>query len=53
VLGLLAAGQSNKVIARSLGNSLHTVKRHVANVLNKLAVSSRIEAVVWHLTQCK
>src|SRR5215813_9666348 len=33
VLERIASGESNKVIARSLGLSLHTVKRHVANIL--------------------
>jgi LuxR family maltose regulon positive regulatory protein len=44
VLALLATGQSNKLIARALDLSLHTVKRHVANVLCKLGVASRGEA---------
>lgn len=44
VLREIAAGASNKEIARTLNLSLHTVKRHVANILNKLGVSSRLEA---------
>jgi LuxR family transcriptional regulator, maltose regulon positive regulatory protein len=44
VLELLAQGLSNKLIARRLDLSLHTVKRHVANVLGKLGVSSRAQA---------
>jgi LuxR family maltose regulon positive regulatory protein len=49
VLSLLAEGQSNKLIARGLGLSLHTVKRHVANILTKLALDSRIQAAAyWH-----
>jgi LuxR family transcriptional regulator, maltose regulon positive regulatory protein len=47
VLALLAQGQSNKLIARELDLSLHTVKRHVANVLAKLAVDSRGQAAAW------
>jgi LuxR family transcriptional regulator, maltose regulon positive regulatory protein len=47
VLALLALGQSNKLIARELDLSLHTVKRHVANVLDKLAVNSRGQAAAW------
>lgn len=46
VLSLLAAGASNKVIARRLGLSFHTAKAHVAAVLHKLGASSRADAVV-------
>lgn len=49
VLALLAEGQSNKLIARALDLSLHTVKRHVANILTKLALDSRTQAAAyWH-----
>jgi len=44
VLRQIAAGASNKEIARALDLSLHTVKRHVANIFNKLGVDSRIQA---------
>lgn len=44
VLALIAAGESNKVIARRLDLSPHTVKRHVANILGKLGVDSRGQA---------
>ena len=44
VLALLAAGDSNKLIARRLDLSPHTVKRHVANILGKLGVESRGQA---------
>jgi LuxR family maltose regulon positive regulatory protein len=44
VLGRMAAGDSNKVIARALELSPHTVKRHVANILDKLGVSTRGQA---------
>lgn len=47
VLELIAAGESNKVIARALDISPHTVKRHVANILDKLALSSRGQAAAW------
>lgn len=46
VLRQIAAGASNKEIARSLNLSLHTVKRHVANILSKLKVDSRVEAAM-------
>jgi DNA-binding CsgD family transcriptional regulator len=45
VLDLLAAGASNKVIARRLNLSFHTAKAHVASVLQKLGASSRADAV--------
>lgn len=49
VLALLAEGQSNKLIARALDLSLHTVKRHVANILTKLSLDSRTQAAAyWH-----
>ena len=44
VLDLIMEGASNKVIARELGLSLHTVKRHVARTMYKLQVGSRGEA---------
>ncbi len=45
VLALIAAGASNKLIARRLGISVHTAKFHVAGILEKLAAGSRAEAV--------
>ncbi|NCT82835.1 MAG: transcriptional regulator [Comamonadaceae bacterium] len=47
VLAQIAAGASNKHIARALDLSPHTVKRHVANILDKLGLSSRGEAAAW------
>jgi len=47
VLELIAAGDSNKLIARSLDISPHTVKRHVANILDKLGLASRGQASAW------
>lgn len=46
VLQLLAAGLSNKAIAKQLDISEHTAKFHVASILGKLGVESRTEAVV-------
>lgn len=47
VLRRIADGDSNKMIARALGLSPHTVKRHVANILDKLGARSRSQAVAW------
>jgi DNA-binding NarL/FixJ family response regulator len=44
ILGLVAEGLSNKRIADVLVISEHTVRRHVANILKKLDVSSRAAA---------
>ncbi|MBV9492619.1 MAG: AAA family ATPase [Acidobacteria bacterium] len=44
VLRLISAGASNAAIAEKLVISVHTVKRHVANLLQKLGASSRAEA---------
>jgi len=48
VLQRIAAGDSNKLIARAFDLSPHTVKRHVANVLDKLDLSSRGQAAAWY-----
>jgi DNA-binding NarL/FixJ family response regulator len=45
VLGLLGQGLSNKMIARDLQISEHTVKFHVSSIYAKLGAASRTEAV--------
>lgn len=45
VLDLLARGTSNQEIAEALVITLDTVKRHVSNILTKLGVSNRTQAV--------
>jgi two-component system, NarL family, response regulator LiaR len=47
VLRLLAQGQANKEIARSLNISEKTVKVHVSNILSKLGVQSRTQAMLY------
>jgi LuxR family maltose regulon positive regulatory protein len=49
VLQRIVAGDSNKMIARTLGLSPHTVKRHVANILDKLGARTRAQAAAWLL----
>jgi DNA-binding NarL/FixJ family response regulator len=46
VLAAIADGLSNKEIARRLRISFHTVKFHVASILEKLEVDTRTEAVI-------
>ena len=47
ILKCLAAGMSNKLIARELDIMESTVKVHVRNLLKKLHFRSRVEAAVW------
>jgi two-component system, NarL family, response regulator LiaR len=47
VLRLLAQGQSNKQIARSLNNTEKTIKTHVSRILSKLGVQSRTQATLY------
>jgi two-component system nitrate/nitrite response regulator NarL len=47
ILDLIAAGYSNKLIARELGITEGTVKVHVKHLLKKLNLRSRVEAAVW------
>ncbi|WP_395666682.1 response regulator [Methylocella sp.] len=46
VLGLLAAGKSNKEIARALSISDLTVKVHITTIFRKLGVATRTQAIV-------
>jgi len=46
VLRLVARGQSNRDIAKELFISDNTVKNHVRNILEKLQIHSRMEAVM-------
>jgi ATP/maltotriose-dependent transcriptional regulator MalT len=47
VLRHVAAGRSNKAIARDLALSSRTVDRHLSNIFDKLAVSSRSAATAF------
>ncbi|MGE3269805.1 MAG: response regulator [Chloroflexota bacterium] len=46
VLGLLAAGKTNREIAQDLVLSVSTVKTHVEHVISKLGVADRTQAAV-------
>ncbi len=45
ILALLASGQSNKEMARTLGISPNTIKTHVARLYEKLEVQRRLPAI--------
>jgi DNA-binding NarL/FixJ family response regulator len=47
VIELLGEGLSNKEIATRLHIAVHTVKSHVHNVLEKLALHSRLEVAAF------
>jgi DNA-binding NarL/FixJ family response regulator len=47
VLVLLAAGRSNRSIARQLAISERTAQTHTSNVLTKLGLESRTQAALW------
>lgn len=47
VLGHLAAGHSNKIIARHMDLAESTVKVYVQNILRKLELASRVQAAVY------
>ena len=46
ILGHLATGMSNKVIARAAGIGVGTVKFHVKSIMSKLNVCTRTEAAM-------
>lgn len=47
ILGLLAQGMRNDDVARDLSISPQTVQTHIRNILQKLGVHSRLEAVAF------
>jgi non-specific serine/threonine protein kinase len=47
VAALLAKGRSNRQIAESLVIANSTAERHVANILSKLGLGSRLEVGLW------
>lgn len=49
ILGMVARGLQNKLIAASLGLSEHTVKIHLHNIITKLGAHNRTEAAaIYH-----
>ena len=47
VLGLVAAGMPNKLIARRLEISEKTVKAHLTRVYHQIGVTDRTQAALW------
>jgi DNA-binding NarL/FixJ family response regulator len=47
VLALVAAGLSNKLIARRLGITEATVKAHLTHIYRRIGVDSRVQAALW------
>ncbi|MHB1863669.1 MAG: LuxR C-terminal-related transcriptional regulator [Gemmatimonadaceae bacterium] len=47
VIGLIAAGMSNKEIAQRLDVATYTVKSHVRNVMEKLALHTRLQIAAY------
>ncbi|MDW8069530.1 MAG: response regulator transcription factor [Anaerolineae bacterium] len=49
VLEEMVRGRANREIAAALGVAEKTVEKHVTEILGKLGVQSRVEAVLWVL----
>jgi DNA-binding NarL/FixJ family response regulator len=47
VIALIAAGKSNKEIATQLNVATHTAKSHVRNVMDKLALHTRLQIAAF------
>jgi len=47
ILGLLAAGHPNKIIAHRLGITEKTVKSHLTNIYRQIGVTDRVQAALW------
>ncbi|MDZ7779982.1 MAG: response regulator transcription factor [Gemmatimonadota bacterium] len=47
VVALIGDGLSNKAIAKTLGISPHTVKSHVRNIMDKLALRTRLQIAAY------
>jgi DNA-binding NarL/FixJ family response regulator len=51
IVDLLVQGKSNKEMADQLGLSSDTIKAHLQHIFRKIGVSSRLEAVVYFLSE--
>jgi len=53
IIALISQGMSNKEIAGSLNLATHTVKSHVHNILEKLALHSRLQVAAYSHARTK
>ncbi len=51
ILTLIAEGKTNRQIAEDMKISVHTVKAHIAVILQKMDVKYRVQAVIKALSQ--
>ncbi len=51
VLGLLAAGKTNKELAEALAIAENTVKNHLKNILEKLHLENRVQAATYAIRE--
>ena len=51
VLRILATGLSTEETARQLGISVHTLRTHLKNLMGKLGVHSKLEAVIFAIRE--
>jgi DNA-binding NarL/FixJ family response regulator len=51
IIGLIADGQSNKEIAQELNIATFTVKSHVHNILEKLALRTRLQVASFYANE--
>jgi LuxR family transcriptional regulator, positive regulator of biofilm formation len=47
VLNVIAKGATNEEISDSLNIGLHTVKKHIYNIYQKIKVPNRLQAAIW------
>ncbi|VAW40664.1 hypothetical protein MNBD_CHLOROFLEXI01-3132 [hydrothermal vent metagenome] len=53
VLGLVTEGKTNREIGLVLNISEKTVEKYLCQIFKELDVSSRVEAAVWAVRNCK